>query len=65
MKPKRRLRKWVRIALLMIPEIIIICELFFVGLNLRIIISEINNKQESITCVRDYQRPWKMLCAKD
>lgn len=34
MKPKRKLKSWVKIAMLLIPEVVIICLLFFVAVNL-------------------------------
>lgn len=35
MKPKRKLKTWVKVALLLLPEFIIICQLFFIGINLK------------------------------
>ena len=34
MKPKRKLKKWVRVALLLLPEVVIIGLLFFVALKI-------------------------------
>lgn len=34
MKPKRKLRVWVKIALLLLPEVVIIGLLFFVALKI-------------------------------
>lgn len=48
MKPKRKLRKWVRIALLMIPEAIIISELFFVAVILSNLLTEVKNQSQEI-----------------
>lgn len=42
MKNKRRLKTWVKIALLLLPEMIIISQLFFVGLKINDLIKEIN-----------------------
>jgi len=51
MKPKRKLRKWVRITLLMIPEAIIISELFFVALNLSNLVNEVKNQSQVSSCI--------------
>ncbi len=42
MKPKRKLKNWVKLALLLLPGIVIIMQLFFVGLELR----KISNKPD-------------------
>lgn len=34
MKEKRKLKNWVKIALLLLPEVIMIMQLFFVGVKL-------------------------------
>ena len=34
MKPKRKLKNWVKITLLFLPVAIIIIQLFFIGLNI-------------------------------
>ena len=34
MKPKRKLKNWVKIALLVLPNVVIIMQLFFVGIEL-------------------------------
>jgi len=39
MKPKYKLKPWVRATLLLLPELIIICQLFFVCLKLTKIIN--------------------------
>lgn len=40
MKKKRKLKSWVKIALLLLPQIVIIMQLFFVGAKLNKIASE-------------------------
>ncbi len=51
MKPKRKLKPWVKALLLLLPEIIIICQLFFIGLNLK---KAINSTTITITESRCY-----------
>lgn len=34
MKPKRKLKTWVKVALLLLPEVIIICQLFLIGIKI-------------------------------
>lgn len=48
MKPKRKLKEWVKICLFLLPEIVIICQLFFVGSNIKKII-----KQPDVTVVTE------------
>ena len=50
MERKRKLKNWVKILLFMIPEIIIIIELFIFGLNLKNIIDNMPNKR--VECFR-------------
>lgn len=42
MKPKRKLKNWVYIALLMLPVVVIISLLFFIAINLKQLNKEIN-----------------------
>ena len=35
MNSKRKLKPWVKTVLLLLPEIIIICQLFFIGHNVK------------------------------
>lgn len=37
MKPKRKLKTWVKVALLLLPQAVMIMELFLIGLNLKYI----------------------------
>lgn len=62
MKPKRKLKEWVRITLLMIPEVIIISELFFVAINL----NEIKNQNKNIecNCISFYEQSEERACVE-
>jgi hypothetical protein len=42
MKPKRKLKNWVRVALLLLPEVMIVGLLFFIAVNLKEKTKEIN-----------------------
>lgn len=48
MKPKRKLKRWVKVVLLLIPEAVIICQLFFIGFNICKINRSIENKPDII-----------------
>lgn len=48
MKPKRKLKEWVKICLLLLPQIVIISQLFFVGSKINKII-----KQPDVTVVTE------------
>ena len=45
MKPRRKLKNWVKITLLFLPEIVMIIQLFFVGIKLEKIIDNFNKKE--------------------
>lgn len=42
MKPKRKLKDWVKVALLLLPQIIMIMLLFFIAVNLKKMTNNIN-----------------------
>ena len=50
MKPKRKLKNWVRVALLLLPEVMIVGLLFFIAINLKQLAREVNIQ---IQCPRD------------
>ena len=45
MKPQRKLKKWVKISLLLLPELIIIIQLFLIGIRIK---SNINDPKAII-----------------
>lgn len=45
MKPKYKLKPWVKTTLLLLPEMIIICQLFFVCLKLTKVIEATDNSR--------------------
>ena len=48
MKPKYKLKPWVKTTLLLLPEMIIICQLFFVCLKLTKVIEATGLKKEEV-----------------
>lgn len=54
MKPKRELKQWVRVALLLLPEVVIIGLLFFVAVKL-------NNLDPEIVIDINYYEERKVL----
>ncbi len=45
MKPKRKLKQWVKIALFMLPIAVIILQLFLVGIRIKNISDQMKEKQ--------------------
>ncbi len=59
MKPKRKLKDWVKVALLLLPQIVIALLLFFIAINLKKIT---NNTNIDIHIANPNAITWSVSC---